>query len=111
LTALEIYGLSLRNGLAKTGIGRRDPRDMKRLYQKGTGFLVAPMMLKVRHENQETNIEAWIRSNFLVRLMSLFILPSEMGIESGGLKGVLPRNIARKAVNILLAQLGQPPIP
>lgn len=69
------------------------------------------MMLKVRHDNQKTNIEAWIRANVFVRLMSLFILPAEMGIESGGFKDVLPRNIARKAVNTLLAHLRQSPIP
>jgi hypothetical protein len=33
-----------------------------------------------------------------------------MGIESGGVRGVLPRNMARNSVNVLLAQLGQPPI-
>ena len=90
---------------------QKESRGHERLYQKGAGFLVAPMMLKVRHENQETNVEAWIRANIFVRLMSLFILPSEMGIESGGFRGVLPRNIARKGVNMLLAQLNQPPIP
>jgi hypothetical protein len=83
----------------------------ERTYQKGTGFLVAPMMLKVKQDKQETEIQAWIRANLLVRLMALFILPAEMGIESGGMRGVLPRNIARKAVNALLAKLRQPPIP
>jgi len=69
------------------------------------------MKLKVRQENQEINIEAWISANLFVRIMSLFILPAEMGIESGGFRAVLPRSIARTAVNKLLAQLGQPPIP
>ena len=83
----------------------------ERLYQKGTGFLVAPMMLKVRHAGQETNVEAWISTNIVSRAMSLFILPAEMGIASGGFKAVVPRSMARKAVNTLLAQLGQPAIP
>jgi hypothetical protein len=83
----------------------------ERLYQKGEGLLVGPMMLRVRCENQETEIEAWVRATVLVRLMSLFILPSEMGIESGGFRGVVPRSMARKAVNTLLAQFGQSPIP
>ena len=95
----------------ENGYKPKESAGQERTYQKGVGFLVAPMMLKVRHENQETNIEAWIRANILVRLMSFFILPAEMGIESGGVRGVLPRNIARKAVNALLAQLGQSPIP
>ena len=95
----------------ENGYRQKESVGHEKLYQKGVGFFVAPMMLKVRHENQETNVEAWIRANILVRFMSLFILPSEMGIESGGFRGVLPRNIARKAVNMLLAQLGQSPIP
>jgi hypothetical protein len=33
-----------------------------------------------------------------------------MGIESGGVRGILPRNMARDAVNKLLGQLSQPPI-
>ena len=83
----------------------------ERVYQKGTGLGVAPMMLKVRSENQETSMEAWVAANLLARIFSLFILPAEMGIESGGFRAVLPRSIARTAVNKLLAQLGQQPIP
>ena len=93
------------------GYRQKEGMGTERLYQKGVGFLVAPMMLKVKHENQETHLEAWIRANLAVRLASLFILPAEMGIESGGFKAVLPRNMARKAVNALLTQLEQPPIP
>ena len=83
----------------------------ERSYQKGTGLLVAPMKLNIRQENQETNLEAWISANLFARIVSLFILPAEMGIESGGFRGVIPRNMARGAINKLLAQLGQPPIP
>ncbi len=82
-----------------------------RIYQKGAGFLVAPMMLKINNDNQEITLEAWIRVNLLVRIMGLFIVPSEMGIESGGFRLAVPRGIARKAINKLLDQLGQSPIP
>jgi hypothetical protein len=37
-------------------------------------------------------------------------MPTDMGIESGGFRGVLPRSMARTSVNKLLAELGQPPI-
>ena len=90
---------------------QKESVGQERLYQKGTGFLVSPMMLKVRSENQEISVEAWIRANIFVRIFSLFILPAEMGIESGDFRAMLRRKIARKAVNVLLAQLGQPPIP
>ncbi len=48
--------------------------------------------------------------NILVRLSSLFMLPKQMGLESGGFRGALPRKIGREAVNKLLERLGQPPI-
>ncbi len=82
-----------------------------RTYQKGIGFWVAPMMLKLTESDGTVSMEAWIRAGTFVRIMSFFILPAEMGIESGGFKAMLPRNIARKAVNELLSVLEQPPIP
>lgn len=87
------------------------PEGPVRLYQKGTGFLVAPMMLRVVAAGERIRMEAWVRAGFFVRLMSFFILPAEMMIESGGFRGVLPRNMARKAVNELLARLGANLIP
>lgn len=78
-----------------------------KLYQKGTGFLVAPMMLKIEQIGSSVSLEAWVRANIFVRAMSLFILPSEMEIGPGGFRGAAPRSIARKAVNKLLVLLGQ----
>lgn len=96
---------------SENGYRQKDAQGAERTYQKGLGLLVAPMMLRIRTEGQETTVEAWIRVNAVIRLMAFFILPSEMGIESGGFRLVAPRSIARKAVNKLLAQLGQPLIP
>ncbi len=81
-----------------------------RTFQKGVGFLVAPMMLSLSQNGGAVSGEAWIRAGLFVRICALFMLPPEMGIESGGFKGVLPRKIARNAVNKLLAELGQQPI-
>jgi len=93
------------------GYTRRAPTGSERLYQKGTGMMVAPMMLSIRQDNNVFTLEAWVRCNLFMRLMSFFILPPEIGIESGGFKAVLPRKIARDAVNGLLHQLGVPLIP
>ena len=82
-----------------------------RIYQKGVGFWVAPMMLQLTEANGQVSMEAWIRAGLFVRICSLFILPPEIGIESGGFKAVLPRKIARGKINDLLQALGQPPIP
>ncbi|MCI0403903.1 MAG: hypothetical protein L0212_10325 [Acidobacteria bacterium] len=95
----------------ENGYNQREGDASRRLYQKGTGLLVAPMMLDLRQQGGQVHLEAWVRCNLFVRFMALFMLPAEMGIESGGFRGVLPRNIARGAVNKLLPQLGQPVIP
>ena len=82
-----------------------------RLYQKGTGFWVAPMMLAAQVDDNVLTLQAWIRGTFIARLFSLFILPAEMHVRSGGFKAVLPRNMARGHVNKLIAALGGPAIP
>lgn len=84
--------------------------DNDRILQKGTGFLVAPMMCHIQQQGSQIKLEAWIRVNLFMRIMGLFLIPAEMGIASGGFKLVAPRNIARKAVNKLLEQLDQEPI-
>jgi hypothetical protein len=82
-----------------------------RTYQRGHGFWTAPMMVEVGQTGDRAHVEAWIRAGMFARASSLFILPREMGIASGGFKGKVPRNVARRAVNELLASLQQPPIP
>lgn len=81
----------------------------ERTYRKGLGW-TAPIMLKVKSENQEIYLETWIQNTFFMRLKSLFVLPEEIGIESGGFINALDRKSARKAFNLLLGQLGQLPI-
>lgn len=80
----------------------------RKLFQKGIGFLVVPMMLDITLEENKVHMEAYVRANFFIRLFALFIIPKEIGIESGGVKLMAPRKIARKAVNKLLERLGQP---
>jgi hypothetical protein len=87
------------------------PGGSARLYQKGYGVLVAPMMLSVQMTGERAAIEAWVRMNLLARAGALFLLPAEMSVESGGFRAVLPRRTARTTVNKLLASLGLPAIP
>ena len=88
--------------IEQSGVGRR--------YQKGSGFWVAPRMLEVSSQGDHLHLEAWVKNNALVRVMSLGILPAEIGIESGGVKAVIPRKMGRDEVNTLLTPLGQQPI-
>ena len=84
--------------------------DGTRNYQRGNGILTGAMPFSIRQNGPQVHLEAWIHANLMARISALFLIPSDMGIESGGMRGVLPRNIARGSVNVLLAQLGQPPI-
>jgi hypothetical protein len=84
--------------------------DGTRHYQRGNGILTGAMPLTVRQYGPSVHLEAWIHANLLARIGALFLIPTDMGIESGGFKGALPRSMARSAVNTLLGQLGQPPI-
>ncbi len=84
--------------------------DGTRTYQRGNGFLTGAMPMTVRQAGPAVHLEAWIHATLLARICAVFLIPSDMGIESGGVRGVLPRSMARGSVNNLLAQLGQPPI-
>ena len=81
-----------------------------RVYQKGVGILLAPRMFKASPTVNGIRLEAWVRVQYIHRLFSLFILPPEIIMESGGQKAVVPRNKAREEINLLLQSLGQPSI-
>jgi len=91
------------------GLRRVDP-DGSRVYQRGEGILTGSMHAIVRQSGPYVRVETWIHANLAARATALFLIPTDMPVESGGMKGVLPRKICREAVNQLLAQLGQPPI-
>jgi hypothetical protein len=101
-----LTGWAMENGYRLLG-----ESNGRTVYQKGTGLLVAPMMLEVAKTGDDVELTAWVRMGFFVRLMSFFILPAEMGIQSGGLRAAVPRSMARKAVNKLLVACNQTPLP
>ena len=82
-----------------------------RLYQRGSGFLTAPMRFMADIRDGRVHMEMWVYTPFFNRLFAFFLVPEEMGVESGGFKLVLPRNMARQSFNKLLAHLQQAPIP
>jgi hypothetical protein len=95
---------------AENGFRLLETTGPKRLFQRGRGFWTAPIRLEASQAGSKTHLEAWIKVSFAVRLMALFVLPKQMGLESGGFRGALPRKIGRQRVNALLEKLGQPPI-
>ncbi len=81
-----------------------------RMYQRGSGFATAPMRFQATIQSGLAHMEMWVYTPFFNRLFAFFLVPEEMGVESGGFKLVVPRNIARKSFDKLLTHLGQPPI-
>lgn len=82
-----------------------------RTYQKGTGFLVAPMMLVASLEGTTLTVQGWVQPTFLARLFAFFLIPAETNIGTDGFVMLIPRRMANKAVNELLTGLGLPRIP
>jgi|SRR5450432_1997575 hypothetical protein len=79
----------------------------ERLYQKG-GLMTAPMMYKFQQAEGEVAVEAWIPNTTFQRACSFFLLPPEMGVESGGVTAAVIRKVARQSLNQLLQELGAP---
>ena len=82
-----------------------------RTYQKGSGFLVAPMKVRFAFEGTSMTAQAWVAPTFFARLFALFLVPAEMHCNSGGFVMLLPRKMMRKTINEVLGQLQLPLIP
>ncbi len=82
----------------------------RRTYRKGSGLLTAPTFLSVSQQGRGVELEAWVAPHLLARAFALFLVPGEMGLESGGVRLSVPRRTGRTAVNRLLERLGGPPI-
>jgi hypothetical protein len=94
------------------GFNPREPQTGNtKLFQKGFGLFTAPMRAQFTHTGNTVEVQAYLAINLFARIMALFLLPAEMNVRSGGFRAVIPRNMARKAVNELLAQVGAELIP
>lgn len=89
---------------------RQPQTPTTKLFQKGSGFWTAPMKTQFILDGDALHLQAWVHVPLFSRIMALFLLPREMPIASGGLRGAVPRKMARTAVNELLVQLGGQPI-
>jgi hypothetical protein len=83
----------------------REPQtDDVRLFQRGNALLTAPMRAQFTRVGEQMEVEAWIHIPLVSRIFALFLLPAEMNVASGGFRAVVPRSIARKAINDLLGR-------
>ncbi len=74
-----------------------------RVYRKGKGFLTAPMFLEVHRDGSRYTFRSYTRIN------GLFIR-GDMALSGGGFVASVPRSMAKKAQNLLFAELHAPPI-
>lgn len=80
----------------------------QRRYQNGVGFWTAPTIYEITQETpDQVHVEAWVHVPPVSRLLALFLVPEEMGLESGGYRLALPRRLGRHGLNRLLSKLGQ----
>jgi hypothetical protein len=84
--------------------------DGTRKYQRGSALTTGAKPVSILQNGHSVHLEAWIHTTLVGRVLTFFLLPADMSIESGGVRNVVPRSIARGSVNKLLEQLGQPPI-
>ncbi|MHB8895552.1 MAG: hypothetical protein ACYC99_10305 [Candidatus Geothermincolia bacterium] len=80
--------------------------EASRLYQKGSGFWLAPQMVQLSVMPQGYVLQAWVHIPLINRIMTLGLMPEEMIVDKGGFVGVIPRNRAREDANLLLVAVG-----
>jgi hypothetical protein len=98
--------------IVETWAKERDYRQVAtgenwRRYQQGYGILVAPKMMEFSQVASNVVLQGWVRINIINRIFTLFMMPAEMDLGSG-FRGSIPRNTARRDLNLLLQRLGVP---
>lgn len=94
---------------AQHGYNMVQQLPLGRVYQKGTGILMAPIMVSIENTATGVRLEGWLSLSGIVRLGWLFLVPAEIDLGSG-IVAFLPRRKGRNDVNALLTMLGGPPI-
>ena len=90
---------------------RSDSGNTK-LFQKGNGLWTSPMRAQfTRIGADKVELQVWVHNLLFSRLLTLFLLPMEMNVRSGGFRAMVPRSIARKAINELLREMKATEIP
>lgn len=74
-----------------------------RKYQKGSGFLTAPMFLELDRVGEKYSIKSYVRING-------FVVHGDVGLAGDGFLVKLPRSMAKKAQNQLFQSLELQPL-
>lgn len=81
--------------------------EVRRKYQRGTGFGTAPIYVEMIYTKPWAHLQTWIGINLLVRPRVLLFARREWTPESGGWRLSRSRRIAREAVNPLFKTFGR----
>ncbi|MCD9005718.1 hypothetical protein LDO31_05600 [Luteimonas sp. XNQY3] len=85
------------------GYKLRSDEGGRRVYQKGVNFLTAPMRFEVERDGDRYTTRSYVHVDALV-------LQGNLALTHPGVMAKVPRASARKAQNLLFAELGQPPL-
>jgi hypothetical protein len=88
---------------AANGYKLRSDDGRRRVYQKGVNVLTAPMRFEVTRDGDRYTTRSYVHVDGLV-------LKGDLALSHPGVMAKLPRANARKAQNLLFAELGQPPL-
>ncbi|MGH8083584.1 MAG: hypothetical protein ACREP7_23615 [Lysobacter sp.] len=78
-------------------------QGVHRTYQKGSGFLTAPMFLELDRSGEKYTLSSYVRING-------FLIQGDMALGGGGFMAKMPRSTAKKAQNQLFEQLQLAPL-
>ncbi|MBI4402676.1 MAG: hypothetical protein HY537_00865 [Deltaproteobacteria bacterium] len=84
-----------------------DSRGKRRLYQQGNRGWAFLILADIRCEERHVSVVAWLQVGFLMRLLTVFSLPKQMGLHPNGFWGVRARRRACREMNALLVRFNQ----
>lgn len=97
---------TIENWAKERNFREKARKDGWRQYQQGNAILVAPKVVEIQQEGTQIEIQAYVHIPLVNLIITLFFMPGEIDLGRG-IKASVPRNTARRDVNILLDRMGQ----
>lgn len=94
----DVYALA-QGWAGRNGYALKRSEGGLRVYQKGTGFLTAPMFLEIDRNDGRWSFKSYVRVNGLV-------VQGDVGLSGDGFLVKVPRSMAKKAQNELYTAVG-----
>ena len=75
------------------------------IYKKRFNWMMPATFMEMSREGKKLKLDFWVNTDAYLVVSLLTFRPSEVRLDRGGLAGALPRKMARKIVNELMARL------